>query len=97
MKRKELGQYIVSDPRICHGALTFKGTRILVSVVLDMIARGMDWDDICREYHNHITKDHIAEAVRLAKEALSSKRPPVAFCAILISEQKPSAWEKWCE
>jgi hypothetical protein len=33
-KRKELGQYIVADPEICHGQLTFKGTRILVSDVL---------------------------------------------------------------
>ncbi len=70
MKRKEYGKYIVSDPKICHGALTFKGTRILVSVVLNMVARGMDWDEICREFHNRITRDHIAEAVLLAKEAL---------------------------
>ncbi len=70
MKRKEYGKYIVSDPKICHGALTFKGTRILVSVVLNMVARGMDWDEICREFHNRITRNHIAEAVLLAKEAL---------------------------
>ena len=25
-KRKELGQYIISDPEICGGELTFKGT-----------------------------------------------------------------------
>ncbi len=29
-KRKEYGEYIVSDPKICGGDLTFKGTRILV-------------------------------------------------------------------
>jgi uncharacterized protein (DUF433 family) len=33
-KRKELGQYIVADPEICHGQLTFKGTRIMVKSVL---------------------------------------------------------------
>jgi uncharacterized protein (DUF433 family) len=70
MKRREYGRYIVSDPKVCHGALTFKGTRILVSVVLDMVARGMSWDEICREFHNHISKEHIAEAVKLAKDAL---------------------------
>jgi len=70
MKRKEYGKYIVSDPKICHGALTFKGTRILVSVVLNMVARGMDWDEICREFDGHITKEHISEAVQLAREAL---------------------------
>ncbi|MFA0769443.1 MAG: hypothetical protein OXFUSZZB_002771 [Candidatus Fervidibacter sp.] len=70
MKRREYGRYIVSDPKVCRGALTFKGTRILVSVVLDMVARGMSWDEICREFHNHISKEHIAEAVKLAKDAL---------------------------
>jgi uncharacterized protein (DUF433 family) len=35
-----------------------------------MVARGMSWDEICREFHNHITKEHIAEAVKLAKDAL---------------------------
>jgi hypothetical protein len=28
-KRREFGQYIVSDPEICHGHLTFKGARML--------------------------------------------------------------------
>jgi uncharacterized protein (DUF433 family) len=70
MKRREYGRYIVSDPKVCRGALTFKGTRILVSVVLDMVARGMSWDEICREFHDRISKEHIAEAVKLAKDAL---------------------------
>jgi uncharacterized protein (DUF433 family) len=39
-KRKELGQYIVADPEICHGQLTFKSTRIMVKSVLGMLAKG---------------------------------------------------------
>jgi uncharacterized protein (DUF433 family) len=46
---KEFGAYIVADPRICHGQLTFRGTRILVEVVLQQVARGMDWDEIVGE------------------------------------------------
>ena len=30
-KAQLLGRYIVADPKICHGQLTFIGTRILVS------------------------------------------------------------------
>jgi len=41
-KRKELGQYIVADPEICHGQLTFKGTRIMAKSVLEMLAKGWD-------------------------------------------------------
>lgn len=33
-KRKEYGDYVVSDSKICGGDLTFKGTRMLVKDVL---------------------------------------------------------------
>ena len=66
MERRELGKYIVADPKICHGTPTFKGTRLLVSDVLDMVADGMDWDAIIRQCHNRITREAIAEALTVA-------------------------------
>ncbi|MBI4531484.1 MAG: DUF433 domain-containing protein [Candidatus Latescibacteria bacterium] len=66
---KLLGRYIVTDPDICHGQPTFRGTRIMVWQVLDMLAKGMAWDTIIEECHNSITKDAIAEAVKLSSEA----------------------------
>jgi uncharacterized protein (DUF433 family) len=66
MKRKLFGKYIVADPKICHGKLTFIGTRIFVKDVLEMVAEGMDWDRIIKEWNGHITREAIAEAVRLA-------------------------------
>jgi hypothetical protein len=45
-RRKEFGQYIVADPEICGGQLTFKGTRIFVKDVLAMLAKGYDWGRI---------------------------------------------------
>lgn len=45
-KRVDFGKYIVSDPEICGGEWTFKGTRILVRDVLHMIAKGWDWDQL---------------------------------------------------
>jgi uncharacterized protein (DUF433 family) len=40
-----VGKYVVSDPDICHGQLTFKGTRILVETVLSYLADGrmIEW------------------------------------------------------
>jgi uncharacterized protein (DUF433 family) len=73
MERIELGNHIVADPSICHGRLTFRGTRLFVADVLEMVAKGMDWDDIIQECHQSIGKDAIAEAVRLASEALLEK------------------------
>jgi uncharacterized protein (DUF433 family) len=46
MKRKVFGNYIVADPKICHGKLTFLGTRIFVEDVLELVASGMPWNRI---------------------------------------------------
>jgi uncharacterized protein (DUF433 family) len=62
-KYQVLGHYIVADPEVCHGKPTFRGTRIMVSQVLQMVAEGMDWDIIIEQCHNSITRDAIAEAV----------------------------------
>lgn len=72
-KRKELGQYIVSDPEICGGELTFIGTRKFVKDVLDMLAKGYDWDRIIYEFDGHINHEAIAEAIDLARQALIDK------------------------
>jgi uncharacterized protein (DUF433 family) len=68
-RRQLLGRYIVADPDICHGQPTFHGTRIFVSDVLEMVAEGLAWETIIEEWHGSITKDAIAEAVKLSGEA----------------------------
>ena len=72
-KRKEYGQYVVSDSGICHGQLTFKGTRILVEDALYYVGQGKDWDWIIEAYDGNITHEAIAEAVNLAKQTLIEK------------------------
>lgn len=66
---KLLGRYIVADPEICHGKPTFRGTRIFVSDILEMVAEGMAWETIIEQWHNSITTEAIAEAVKLSSEA----------------------------
>ena len=68
-KQQLMGRYIVVDPKICHGQPTFRGTRIMVWQVLEMLADGLAWETIIEECHNSISKDAIAEAVKLAGEA----------------------------
>lgn len=68
--RKILGRYLVMDSEICHGALTFRGTRIFVKDVLEQVASGMAWDVIVEEWGGKVKKAAISEAVRLANEAL---------------------------
>jgi uncharacterized protein (DUF433 family) len=69
-KARLIGRYIVTDPRICHGKPTFRGTRVLVSDVLEQVASGMAWEAIADEWNDSITTDAIQEAVQLACQAL---------------------------
>ncbi len=74
MKRHQptivLGRHIVTDPKICHGKPTFRGTRILVSDVLEQVASGMVWEAIAEDWDNRISPEAIREAVQLASQAL---------------------------
>lgn len=63
------GRHIVSDPRICHGQPTFRGTRILVSIVLEQVASGMSWETILQEWRGSISREAISEALNLASRA----------------------------
>lgn len=69
MNRKLYGRYIVSDPGICHGKPTFRGTRILVADVLEQVAEGLAWETIIEEWRGSITKEAIAEAISLSRQA----------------------------
>ncbi len=68
MKKMLMGRYIVSDPKICHGQPTFRGTRILVADMLKQVASGMAWESIVAEWRGSISEGAIAEAVRAARE-----------------------------
>ena len=69
MKTKFMGRYIVTDPEICHGKPTFRGTRILVADVLEQVADGLAWETIIEEWRDSISYEAIAEAVRLSRQA----------------------------
>ena len=88
MKRKPqlklLGRYIVADPAICHGKPTFRGTRIFVSDVLEMVAEGLAWETIIEQWHNRASCEsvihaffcHSCESRNPVKSRASGLRPP---------------------
>jgi uncharacterized protein (DUF433 family) len=49
---------ISTDPQVCHGKPCIKGTRVLVSVVLDNLAAGEPVEDILRGYHIELEDVH---------------------------------------
>ncbi len=66
---------IVADPNICHGKACIKGTRIMVSVVLDNLAASLSYEEILRSYPSLTRQDieaSIAYAAELARESVIS-------------------------
>ena len=66
---KLIGRYIVIDPKVCHGSPVFRGTRIMVEHVLEQVTMGMSWDVIVQEWRGKVSKEAIAEAVSMARQA----------------------------
>ncbi|MGD2216063.1 MAG: DUF433 domain-containing protein [Gemmatimonadales bacterium] len=63
--------YITFDPGICHGRACFKGTRVMVSVVLDNLAAGLEPEEILDSYPSltlEAVQAAIAYAADLARE-----------------------------
>ena len=75
MKKVEVGKYVVSDPSICHGQLTFRGTRVMVGPVLASLANGKTIDDIVTKSWPTITREAVKEALMLAVHKLTNEYP----------------------
>lgn len=69
--------YISVDPNVCHGKACIKGTRVMVSVVLDNIAAGHTVDEILRSYPT-LSREGIEAAVRYAAELARERIVPLS-------------------
>ena len=66
-------EYVVAEPGICHGQACIKGTRVLVSVVLDNLAAGVPEPEILSSYpslSHEAIQAAVAYAADLARERL---------------------------
>jgi uncharacterized protein (DUF433 family) len=63
---------ITTDPLVCHGKACIKGTRIMVSVILDNLASDVSEKEILESYPS-LTSDDIKVAIAYAAE-LSRER-----------------------
>jgi uncharacterized protein (DUF433 family) len=61
------------DPSICHGKACIKGTRVMVSVILDNLAAGLDAEEVLESYPSLKLEDiraAIGYAAELARERI---------------------------
>ena len=61
--RIDINEYIVIDSEICHGKPTFKGTRVMVWEVIDLLGAGITAEEILRDYFPQLTKEAILAAL----------------------------------
>lgn len=50
MKEANWKDHISVNPNVCHGKPCIKGTRIMVSIILDYLSAGETYETILREY-----------------------------------------------
>jgi uncharacterized protein (DUF433 family) len=68
---------ITVDPAICHGRACIKGTRVMVSVILDNLAAGLSEGEILASYPSLVRED-IQAAMAYAAELAREQRFPLA-------------------
>ena len=69
-----IANYIVVDPKICHGKPCFKGTRIMVFLVLELLEVGMPVVEIIGpQYYPQLTRKHIEAALNYAGQLLKTR------------------------
>jgi uncharacterized protein (DUF433 family) len=59
-------QRIAVDQSVCHGKACIRGTRVMVSVILDNLAAGESVEEIMRGYH--LAREDVQAAVEYAAE-----------------------------
>lgn len=67
---------ITVDPDICHGKPCVRGTRIMVSVVLDNLAAGVGAEELLASYPS-LTREDIQAAMRYAAELARERVIPL--------------------
>jgi uncharacterized protein (DUF433 family) len=72
---REVGEYLIVHPGICHGRMTFKGTRVPVSTVLAYMAKGWTIDKVLDDWPQ-LSREAVQEAIRLASSALVERFTP---------------------
>ena len=60
------------DPEVCHGKACIKGTRIMVTVILDCLAEGLSVEEIIEDYPP-LKREDIQAAIQYASYLANDK------------------------
>jgi uncharacterized protein (DUF433 family) len=66
-------EHIIVDPNICHGQPCFKGTRIMVYLVLELLEAGVSPEKIITDYYPELTREDIQAALHYAANLIKDE------------------------
>jgi uncharacterized protein (DUF433 family) len=68
--RIEIGKHLAADTRVCGGRLIIRGSRILVSDLLDLTQAGYTPEAVAQQYGGIISPEAVREAVSLTRRGV---------------------------
>ena len=73
-KHIDVTYYITVNPAVCHGKPCFKGTRVMVYLVLELLEAGVPPEEIIGpRYYPKLTRKHIEAALHYAGELMKTR------------------------
>jgi uncharacterized protein (DUF433 family) len=87
MKRVEIGEHLIVDPRVGHDKLTFKGTRVPVETILNRLANGRTVAELLTSWPE-LTREAIMEAITMASKANRRSMQPVEIGKYLVVDPR---------
>lgn len=71
---KEAAERISVNPKVCHGKPCIKGTRIMVSQVLDLLSEGVTVEGITSEdYFPDVSREDVLACVAFANQLVKEE------------------------
>jgi uncharacterized protein (DUF433 family) len=65
-------EHIQSDPAVCHGKACIKGTRVMLSVILDSLAAGLTTAEVLGRYPG-LREEQVGAALAYASGLLRER------------------------
>jgi uncharacterized protein (DUF433 family) len=69
-------EHITVDPNVCHGKPCIKGTRVMVSVILDNLAAGLTLEDLIKSYPS-VSREAVQAAIAYAADLARERVVPL--------------------
>ena len=69
--------YISTDPEVCHGRACITGTRVMVTVILDSLAEGLEVEEVAAQYPS-VSREAVRATLLYAAELAKERVAPPA-------------------